>query len=140
MAVSLTLRELDLSGNKFNDACSDLLGKWISDVRQHAKLQSLSLRQVSQDSDCYGPQIWSLPASIAPLCNAASCSCTGAKMMHILQPMHSLPNLRDLNISGNRLEPSHVPLLTTMLEVSASLWRVNVSDCGMLPSSLQCLK
>ena len=104
LAMSLTLEELNLSDNRFEEEGSESLQKFLLCVAPHCKLKRLVL------SKCQ------LNLALG------------------IRPLHLITKLEELDISNNPLNAGSTQLLCAMLETSNYLRALDVSYCGLQPT------
>lgn len=99
--MSLTIEELDLSNNKFDEQASGSFETWLSKSAQYSRLQVLRLANTSQSFS------------------------TVAAYFHFLK------DLQELDVSNSKLDKRAVQLLCSTLEKSTTLKYLNVSNCTL---------
>lgn len=99
--LSLTLEELNFSGNKFEVEGSEILQKFFLRIGPYSNLKRLILR------NCY------------------------LNILLVLRPLHSFPNLNDIDISHNKLELGSTQLLCSVLEHSKTIKTLSLTGCSL---------
>ena len=99
--TSLTIEELDLSNNKFDDQSSSVFETWLSKAAEYSRLQVLKLSNINQT------------------------------LSTVAAYFHFLSNLQELDISHNKLDQRAVQLICSMVEKSSTLSRLDVSHCNL---------
>eukprot|EP01132_Coremiostelium_polycephalum_P004282 gene4282-5356_t len=107
-AMSLTLENLILSDNRFQDSGSNAFASWLSKSRGHNSLRKLVLSQTQLNFSIVGP------------------------------PLRVLTDLETLDVSKNKITQSHARILSTELIECVTSWKhLNLSGCGIVADSLQ---
>ncbi|KAF2076823.1 hypothetical protein CYY_001851 [Polysphondylium violaceum] len=107
-AMSLTLEELNLSENRFQDSGTSAFSSWLSKSRGHNSLLKLYLSQTSLNMSIISP------------------------------PLRILEKLCILDLSGNNINISSARLLAVeTLECIPKLVFLNLSSCGLVGNSLE---
>jgi len=99
--MSLTIEELDLSNNRFDDQATIALETWFSKAAEYSRLQILRL---SNSNQSFGT---------------------------IAAYFHFLSDLQLLDLSYSKLDQRAVQLLCSMLEKSNTLKQLLVSNCSL---------
>eukprot|EP01105_Mastigella_eilhardi_P014991 TRINITY_DN3406_c0_g1_i1.p1 TRINITY_DN3406_c0_g1~~TRINITY_DN3406_c0_g1_i1.p1 ORF type:complete len:832 (-),score=196.42 TRINITY_DN3406_c0_g1_i1:597-3068(-) len=108
--VSLSIRHLNLSGNKFEDAGTTALSSWLSKVKEHCKLQTLLLA----DSDL--------------------------DFSFLAMPLRYTPNFEHFDMSGTRLDDKKVDVgsdLKRFVEASKALRVLVLRGTNPLPDAIE---
>ena len=99
--MSLTVEELDLSNNKFDEQATLSFETWLSQAAEYSKLQVIRMANTNQTFNT------------------------------ISAYFHFLSDLRVLDLSKNKLETRAVQLICSMAEKSSTLSELNVSHCSL---------
>lgn len=99
--MSLTIEELDLSHNKFDDIASNAFERWISKAAEYSSMSVLRL------------------------------AFTGITLASVAAFLHFLQNLQVLDTSGNKPDSRAIQLLCSMAEKSTTLKELNLSHCNL---------
>jgi Ran GTPase-activating protein (RanGAP) involved in mRNA processing and transport len=110
--VSATLSELDLSGNKFDQAGSQSFADWVSKLENDSNLTFLNLSNTAID--------------VSIVVNALKQGIVAETLTH-------------LDISHNKIERSGAQALTSLLEASSCLTSLNVSECKLSGEAVEAL-
>lgn len=106
-AMSLTIEELDLSGNKIEDVGSNAIGNWLSKVREYSALTKLVLCNSSLNVTTIGT--W----------------------------LRNMKTLVHLDISGNRITKEASHSLRVVLDSTNSLSELKVSSCKLTSEQVE---
>lgn len=99
--TSLTIEELDLSSNRFDDQATIALESWLSKAAEYSRLQILRLSNTNQSFST------------------------------IAAYFHFLSDLQVLDLSSSKLDQRAVQLLCSMLEKSNTLKELALSNCSL---------
>lgn len=105
--MSLTIEELDLSGNKFEDHGSVALSNWMSKAREYSSLRKLVLANASVNINTIGP--W----------------------------FRNLKNLQHLDCTGNRMNKEASHLIRVLVDASNTLFQLKVGSCKLTSEQVE---
>eukprot|EP00339_Tiarina_fusa_P022295 CAMPEP_0117019394 /NCGR_PEP_ID=MMETSP0472-20121206/14897_1 /TAXON_ID=693140 ORGANISM="Tiarina fusus, Strain LIS" /NCGR_SAMPLE_ID=MMETSP0472 /ASSEMBLY_ACC=CAM_ASM_000603 /LENGTH=674 /DNA_ID=CAMNT_0004724365 /DNA_START=530 /DNA_END=2554 /DNA_ORIENTATION=- len=105
--MTLTLKELNLSGNRFDDSSSELLGKLFARIGPHSSLQTICLRN----------------------CNL--------NLLKLLRNIHRFTKLQEFDLSHNPFSDGDVQLLCSSLDRMSSLKVLQLAGCSLKQSHLE---
>eukprot|EP00012_Vannella_robusta_P001461 CAMPEP_0206189116 /NCGR_PEP_ID=MMETSP0166-20121206/3987_1 /ASSEMBLY_ACC=CAM_ASM_000260 /TAXON_ID=95228 /ORGANISM="Vannella robusta, Strain DIVA3 518/3/11/1/6" /LENGTH=703 /DNA_ID=CAMNT_0053604991 /DNA_START=429 /DNA_END=2540 /DNA_ORIENTATION=+ len=107
--MALALKEIDLSGNRFDENSSEIFQRFLARIGPHSPLQRLILRD----------------------CNIS--------WIHIARSIHLFEHLYELDLSNNALSEADIQLLCTTIERVPSLQKLGLAGCGIKQNSLEAL-